>query len=281
MKQSNNIPVAGLDIVVLGLGRFGCLWAKYMTQLGMVQGYDPFVHYIPMPARENITLLSDMESLYRVVQNCDVLFFCVPISTLEKVLTQLQPALVNRWRNNSKPLWLMDTCSVKILPMAWLKQAIQNIYNIEKLDTRAFYILGLHPMFGPDSGAESIEGFPIVLCPNDLQEKDLFFWQQCFKALGLDIITMSADEHDYEAARTQGLTHLLGRILERLDIRPSPIATAGYQALCQLREQTCHDTWELFLDLQQQNNYTLEMRWELQKSLVHIYNELDRGYLHE
>ena len=260
-------------MVILGLGRFGRLWARYMTRLGRVRGYDPFIaDFARSSAQAEIASLPNREALHRAVQGCDVLFFCVPISALQETLTGLQPSLGSRQQHGHIPLWLMDTCSVKVQPMAWLSQAIGG------LSQTAFRILGLHPMFGPNSAGESPEGLPLVLCPQGLSKAELLLWQQRFAALGLRNVTMSADEHDREAARTQGLTHLLGRVLEAMDIRQSPIATAGYQALCQLREQTCHDTWQLFLDLQGQNSYTPVMRCEFQKALDRVYDALDKGY---
>ncbi|MEM9423603.1 MAG: prephenate dehydrogenase/arogenate dehydrogenase family protein, partial [Spirochaetota bacterium] len=207
----------------------------------------------------------------QAVQDCDVLFFCVPISVLEQTLAALQESFARRQQHNDRPLWLMDTCSVKERPLAWMNRAVQN------LKPEQFRILGLHPMFGPDSAGDSPEGLRLVLCPQDLAEAEWQSWQEHFSHLGLHTVVMSAAEHDREAAKTQGLTHLLGRLLEALNIRQSPIATAGYQALCQLREQTCHDTWQLFLDLQKQNNYTPLMRGELQKALETVYNALENG----
>ena len=40
-------------------------------------------------------------------------------------------------------------------------------------------------------------------------------------------------------AATQFVTHLTGRLLGKLNIQPSPIATAGFKALLQLVENTC------------------------------------------
>ncbi len=269
-----------LEIVILGLGRFGCLWSNYMSQLGRVQGYDSNPLAAPAFKQDEFDKssafipLSDQESLFQAIEGCDVLFFCVPISALQKTLAELRPCLAaianNHSRPKNRPLWLMDTCSVKMQPMAWLNQAIDD------LDQTNFRILGLHPMFGPDSASNSIVGLPLVLCPQNLIKQELQFWQQCFATLGLRNVVLSPDEHDREAARTQGLTHLLGRILEALDLQQSPIATAGYQALCQLRTQTCHDTWQLFLDLQWQNSYTPTMRCELQQAIDNVYNALKR-----
>lgn len=88
---------------------------------------------------------------------------------------------------------------------------------------------------------------------------------------------MSAEEHDREAAFTQGITHFIGRVLKDMNLKPSPIATMGYRKLLEIVEQTCNDPWQLFLDLQQYNPYTKEMRNQLQTSFQRILSSLDRG----
>ncbi len=64
---------------------------------------------------------------------------------------------------------------------------------------------------------------------------------------------MTPDEHDREAAFTQGVAHYIGRVLSDLGIQRSPIGTVGYNKLLEIVEQTCNDPWQLFLDLQRYN----------------------------
>ena len=86
---------------------------------------------------------------------------------------------------------------------------------------------------------------------------------------------MSPDEHDRRAAYTQGVTHLVGRILADLGLESSPIATLGYRRLLEIVEQTCHDSWQLFLDLQRYNPYTAEMRHKLRGSIEGVMRRLE------
>jgi prephenate dehydrogenase len=86
---------------------------------------------------------------------------------------------------------------------------------------------------------------------------------------------MSPEDHDREAATTQGLTHLVGRVLAEMQLRPSAIGSLGYQKLLEIIEQTCNDSWQLFLDLQRFNRYTREMRRRLEDSLARIRARLD------
>ena len=129
-------------------------------------------------------------------------------------------------------------------------------------------------MFGPDSAASGIEGLPMVITPVRASERVTDRWVEFFSSIGLSVTRMSADDHDREAAFTQGVTHFLGRVLADMGLRRSPIATVGYRKLLEVVEQTCNDPYQLFVDLQRFNPYTLNMRADLQRSLARIMESL-------
>jgi hypothetical protein len=64
-----------------------------------------------------------------------------------------------------------------------------------------------------------------------------------------------------------------------MELRPSMIGSVGYQKLLESIEQTCNDSWQLFLDLQRFNPYTREMRRRLEDSLARIRARLDSDAL--
>ena len=80
-----------------------------------------------------------------------------------------------------------------------------------------------------------------------------------------------------EAARTQGVTHLIGRALAQLRMDRSPIATLGYERLVSVMEQTNNDPLQLFLDLQRYNPYTKRMRTELKRAFDAVESSLNDG----
>ena len=140
--------------------------------------------------------------------------------------------------------------------------------------------LGSHPMFGPDSARNGIAGLPIILTPARAPESTREEWAARFRAMGLVVHLMSAEEHDREAAYTQGITHFVGRVLSDLGLRPSAIGTLGYRKLLEVMEQTCNDPWQLFVDLQKFNPYTGEMRNDLRCAvdrIVEHFSEQPRG----
>ncbi len=230
---------------VYGLGRFGYFWAGLLSRACDVRAAsrDPGRGTPP-----GVTRVEEAE-LFRL----PTVFLCVAISAMEEVLSRVSGLL-------TPGAILMDTCSVKVHPIALMEKAVP----------AGVSILGTHPMFGPDSGRSGVAGLPMILCPSRIEEAALAQWKGFFSSLGLSVTVMSADEHGREAAFTQGIAHYIGRVLADLGLSPSPIATMGYKKLLEIVEQTCNDPWQLFLDLQRYNPHTREMRMRLKKSLDSI-----------
>jgi len=238
------------DIGIYGLGRFGYFFAELLARYCTVKACSRNPR-AEVPARVEKVAEAQLCEL-------PVIILCVAISGVQEVLQRLAPRL--------KPGTLvMDTCSVKVLPAAWM----------DSLLPPEVKILATHPMFGPDSARKGIEGLPMILHPVRLSSSELAPWQGFFEGIGLSVQIMDPEEHDREAAFTQGLTHYLGRVLAQLELHPSRIASLGYRKLLEIIEQTCNDSWQLFFDLQQYNPYTRDMRNRLAVSLSEVKNRLD------
>jgi prephenate dehydrogenase len=130
-------------------------------------------------------------------------------------------------------------------------------------------------MFGPDSARGGVKGLPMILCPSRVAARELEKWRELFDGMGLAVSVMTPDEHDREAAFTQGVAHYIGRVLKDFGVGASPIATVGYRKLLEIVEQTCNDPWQLFLDLQRYNPHTREMRGRLERSLKSVMGAID------
>ncbi len=241
-----------MTVGVYGLGRFGLFWADFLSS------YFPVFGYNRTPRKElppSVNAASEEEVL-----NCDAVFFCVSISSFAEVLQHAAPLM--------KPgSLIMDTCSVKTFPVTWMEKYLPGGVNI----------LATHPMFGPDSASGGVAGFPIVVCPVRVSDSDLSFWVRNFEEFGLQVLQMSADEHDHQVAYTQGITHFIGRVLEDLNLTLHPLSTLGFRKILEVMEQTCNDPWQLFIDLQKLNPYTGEMREELRDSFSKIITKLENG----
>jgi len=205
------------------------------------------------PAPEGVKLAG-----LREVAQCDILFLCTAISSIPAVCAEIAPML-------GPETIVCDTCSVKVFPVDAM---------VRNLPARND-IIATHPMFGPDSARNGVSGLPMVMSP--VRGGRFSEWKERFSALGIKVIEMSPEEHDREAARTQGLTHLLGRLLAELDTRPSPIATLGYRKLSEVMEQTCNDPWQLFIELQTLNPYSSEVRAGLGAALDSLLGKIDRS----
>lgn len=238
-----------MQVGVYGLGRFGAFWAEMLaTRYEVIAANRSRTRDTPKGVRRGS--LEDLAA-------CDALFLCVAISAMEPVLEELAMVL-------PAGALVFDTCSVKMYP----------VQLMERLLPAEVEIIGTHPMFGPDSAREPNARLPMVYSPVRVDAERATFWHHEFEHLGLDVHTMSAEEHDRTAASTQGITHLIGRVLGELQLETSPIATLGYTRILQLVEQTCNDPEQLFLDLQRHNPYTADVRRRLRDAFDRIANKI-------
>ncbi len=235
---------------VYGLGRFGSFWAEMLSERFSVVGYNRSgVRQIP----EGYRYGTEEEVL-----NADALFLCVSISSFEEVIDRIAPRI-------GKGTLVIDTCSVKVHPA----QVMRKKLPVEN------EIIASHPMFGPDSAREGLAGLPMVFCPVHAREDSIEFWRAVFKHYRLRVLEMTPEEHDKKAAYTQGVTHFIGRVLEGLELRESEMGTVGYHKLLDIVEQTCNDPMQLFLDLQNYNPFTREMRSDVYRSFEETLHMLD------
>lgn len=230
-----------MKIAVYGMGRFGSFWASLLANKFDVSAYSRSPRDFP----EGVAIIEEQQ-----LGEFDTVFLCCAISAVEDVLKRISPLL-------KKNATIIDTCSVKIEPVRLMMKYLPD----------GMGIIATHPMFGPDSGRNGVEGLPIVFhTVRDINGCGAF-WNDVFLDMKLDIHRMTPDEHDEEAAFTQGITHFIGRVLNELELKSSPIATLGYIKLQEIVEQTCNDPLQLFLDLQKYNPHTGEMRVRLKKAL--------------
>ena len=159
---------------------------------------------------------------------------------------------------------VLDTCSVKVYPSRIMG---------ERFDPRQ-PLIATHPMFGPDSARDGVTGLPVITHPLQNVAEQYERWKRRFQELGLSVVEMSPENHDREAAYTQGITHFVGRVLSRLELPESAIATLGYRKILEVVEQTCNDPYQLFVDLQHFNPYTGAMREELSQALESTLRDL-------
>jgi len=239
-----------MTVGIYGLGRFGTFWAELLARSVPVCAYSRSEDRAT-PAR--VRRVGEDELLSQ-----PVIILCVAISAVEEVLLRMRGRL-------SPGVVVMDTCSVKTYPVELMRRLLPESASI----------LGTHPMFGPDSARGGVAGLPMILCPARVSAKEMERWREFFSGLGLAVTVMTPDDHDREAAFTQGIAHYVGRVLADLGVKRSPIGTVGYNKLLEIMEQTCNDPWQLFLDLQRLNPHTREMREKLERSIRSVMSAID------
>ncbi|MGO9308149.1 MAG: prephenate dehydrogenase/arogenate dehydrogenase family protein [Spirochaetia bacterium] len=239
-----------MNVGIYGLGRFGSFWAQMLARSVPVCAYSRSADRATPPG---VRRVGEDEVLAQ-----PVIILCVAISAVEEVLQKSRGRL-------AREVLVMDTCSVKTYPVGLM----------ERLLPATASILATHPMFGPDSARDGASGLPMILCPVRIAARELESWRAFFSSLGLAVSVMTPDEHDREAAFTQGVAHYIGRVLSDLGVRRSPIGTVGYNKLLEIVEQTCNDPLQLFLDLQRYNPHTREMRVRLENSLRAVMSAID------
>ena len=150
-------------------------------------------------------------SLEEVLKN-DTIFIAVPIRDFEDLVINISSKI-----QSGKTI--IDVCSVKVFP----KQVM-----IDNLPAETD-IIATHPLFGPDSLKDSGSVMTMEAVRDSSERYN--FWKNYFESQNITIEEISAEEHDMMAARSQGLTHFVGRVIDDFGTNQTRIDTEGYKAL--------------------------------------------------
>tara|TARA_B100000700_G_scaffold285968_1_gene340426 strand:+ start:562 stop:1302 length:741 start_codon:yes stop_codon:yes gene_type:complete len=236
------------SVGIIGFGRFGKILANILQKGFDIKAYDPKT-IGPFPRVQ----FSNLDTVLKE----QVIFIAVPIRHFEKAIIDISQKL-------DQNTTLIDVCSVKIHPVDVML----------KLLPEHIGIIATHPMFGPDSYVSN-NNLKMMINNTRDSHNEYSFWKQFFSDQGIQIIEMTPEQHDRLAAKTQGVTHFLGRMLKEFGIKKTSIDTQGFRDLLDLVGQTCNDTWELYTDLQLYNPYTEEMVEKLKTSTEKLDNQLN------
>ncbi len=234
-------------VSIIGFGRFGAMLHALLTKGFEVDVYDKN----PVDNAE-----VNEVSLEEALKN-DTIFIAVPLRDFEDLVVDISTRI-----QSGKTI--IDVCSVKVFPK---KVMIDNLP--EKID-----IIATHPLFGPDSLKDSGSAMTMEAVRDSFERYN--FWKNYFESQNIIIEEISADEHDMMAARSQGLTHFVGRVIDDFGTNQTRIDTEGYKALHKLVNQTCNDSWDLFEDIQNYNPYTEKMISELNGSFKKISEIIEK-----
>ncbi|CAB1071258.1 hypothetical protein D1AOALGA4SA_1174 [Olavius algarvensis Delta 1 endosymbiont] len=241
-------------IGIIGFGRFGKLAAHYLAK-----DFEVCVHTRSEKASE-ISRMGAQPASLEVVCRQDIVIPCVPISIFRDFLNNIAPLV--------KPdALIVDVCSVKEYPIRWMKEILPDSVSI----------LATHPMFGPDSASNSLEGCKICLCKVKLAENQYRKIRKYLYSKGLVVVEATAKEHDEQIATSLALTHLIGRTLSESGATPLDIDTEGYKRLLHILEVVERDTWQLFTDMHHYNSFAQKKRIEFMEVMRNINSRLEKG----
>jgi len=117
-----------------------------------------------------------------------------------------------------------------------------------------------HPLFGPESGRNGIKGRKIAVCPvrgSAVAQRIAAFLR---RALGLKVFVTSPEEHDWEAAVVQGVTHLIAKVLVQMEPLPTLLTTASFDHLMQATEMVRYDAPSVYMAIERDNPFASAVR---------------------
>ena len=238
-------------IGIIGFGRFGKLTARYLAE-----DFEVLVFNRTDKSAEIEKAGARKASLKRVCQQ-KIVILCVPISTLKEVLAEIGPVL-------NKDSVIVDVCSVKVYPTQWMKALLPDTVSI----------LATHPIFGPDSAADSLKDRKIFLSPVRIEKKQYRKIKIYLASKELVLIESTPEDHDEQIAISLALTHYIGRTLSEFGAAPLEIDSEGYKRLLHILEVVEHDTWQLFYDMHRYNPYAQEKRAAFMQAMQKINEQI-------
>ena len=259
--QTSSKLAIPLRIAVLGFGTFG----QFISKRFVRQGHRVFATNFNCSYSEAASAIGvtyfEPAALREIMTRepvIDVIIIAVSILSFESVIRNIDPVLF-------QGKLIVDVLSVKVHPKQVLLQHT----------TPTTDLLCLHPMFGPESGAHSWQNLPLVYDQvriSDFHRAARFL--SLFEVEGCKMVPMRCEEHDQQAAGSQFVTHLTGRLLSKLGVKTSPIATTGFKALLKLVDNTRADSFDLFYALYTHNQKSGQQLSDFSSALSELVTDL-------
>lgn len=204
-------------------------------------------------------------NLKECLEFSDMIIPAVPISAFESKIVEIGDILREDFVNSN--LAICDVCSVKVFPNKVMKDVLPISVSI----------LNTHPMWGPDStkNGQTLKDLKFIYHiernhDSEIIQEFIEFWRK----LGQEVISMTPDEHDKQAAYTHAYAFLIGKLGMLLNVRRNDISTKGFEGVLYNQEAVENDTSELFNDMFTYNPYAKEMTEQFISSAISIRKSL-------
>jgi prephenate dehydrogenase len=240
------------SIGLVGFGAFGRLIAEHLFPYFPLVAFDPAVN--AGEHRHGHVRFGTVAEVGR----SDLVVLVVPVGELSSAISMLRPHL----RPGSI---VVDVGSVKVRPIAVMQAELPPFVDI----------VGTHPLFGPQSAKGGIKGRKIALCPvrGRSAQRIAAFLRHVLK---LEVHIVTAEEHDRQAAIVQGVTHLVAKVLVRMEPLPTRLTTASFDHLMRATDMVRHDAASVFLAIERDNPYAAEVRAQFFSLAEAMRVELDQ-----
>lgn len=234
------------SVGIIGAGAFGRFAARHLAADFAVTLADPD------PAAQTRALAAGLTMApLAAVAAADIVILSVPWRQLADVARRIRPHL-------APGAIVVDVASIKAEPLAILTEALPGRT-----------IVGLHPLFGPQSGAAGLAGLPVAHCTAG-SKADRRVARYLEKRLNLRRIAVSAEEHDREMGRVQGLTHVIARALKALAVTESPLATRSFAHLARMVDIVGNDSEAVFRTIVSDNPHAAQAAWAFETALADV-----------
>ena len=236
------------SLSIIGVGSFGRFILPHLKTFFDISIHDAYAD------------LSDIEDVrivtFAQAAKADIVVLAVPVQVMEDTIKAMNPHI------RAEQL-IMDVASVKVKPKQWMEQHLPANVNL----------IGLHPLFGPNSGKNGIAGLNITTCPirGHRYEEICRFLR---KDLKLNVIECDADTHDRDMAYVQGLTHIIAKSFSNMDVPQLLNKTRTYTDLVDMVNLIKNDSDDLFKAIQNFNPYAKDIRDQFFKNVRTVENNL-------
>ena len=239
-----------MRVTVIGLGLIGGSFALSLRAKGLATRLIG-VEANPLHAAKalELGLVDSVLPLTEAVEGADLIAIAVPVD----VIPQLAVKILNRVTENQI-----------VIDMGSTKGELCEI--ISQHPTRHRFV-ATHPMWGTEfSGpqaatADSFAGRNVVICQKELSDTlAVEKVESIYRALGMDVLEMDAEQHDLHAAYVSHISHITSFILsttvlekEREEEAIFNLAGGGFDSTARLAKSSA-ETW---IPIFKQNKYNV------------------------
>lgn len=231
-------------VAIIGFGRFGELLANLSKD-----AFD--VHVIESDsARQSVAKNAGFKLLtFEAVAEADIIFLAVPISHFGDTVKELATFVDERHT-------IVDLCSVKVYPA----QLMQKHFTKSAL-------LATHPMFGPDSAKNGLNGLQVAFCPLRIEADQIQIIKAFWEGHGAVVTESTPEQHDKDSVYSQAFTYSLARIILNMHLPSVGFRTRSFDKLTEIAELSANDSEQLFHDMLFYNPYFSGMKEELEAAI--------------